>query len=777
MDVPVPRFSVIVPAYQVQAYLPECLDSVLTQSFPDLELIAVDDASPDACGEVIDAYAARDTRVKPVHLPRNAGLGPARNAGLAHAGGDYVVFLDGDDTLTPGALRAIADRIEATGEPDVLVYDYARTYWTGEARRNKAAAQLTEQGPAPFRIEDRPGLLTLLMVAWNKAYRREFVEREGLTFPPGYYEDTPWTYPALLTARSVATLDRVCVHYRQRRRGSILGTTSDRHFDVFAQYDRLFAFLAERPELAHWRPVLFRRMLEPLTVVFTRPGRLPRTSRAAFLRAARAHCRRHRTPAAAVPPASGTAGAGKATVPGPSPRTRLRHALVRLGLHRTFRLLGLAAAVLRRTRGTAARLRGAVRTALLRVHHRLQRCLPLRADWAVFTAQGGHGGDPAALEAAFREFAPHIRTAWVARPEHRHTVPPGIRRLTPGTAAYFTALARAAYLVDDSPLAHSPLTPRPAKRAGQIVLQTHQGTPLAHTGLDLQERPAAARGTDFARLLDGVDQWDYALSANRHSTLTHERVYPGSYATLEYGRPCTDVFHTATAEDVARLREALGVPREAVAVLYAPAPRDHLRTQRPFLDLERVLRRLGPGFVVLARTAHPPAAPGAPGLIDVSRHPGVESLCLAADVLVTDYASLMVDYAVLDRPIVLYTPDREVFEATRGSYVDLWSDPPGAVAHSEDELIDVFTAGHWRDARAERLRAAFRERFCPHDDGRVAERVVRRVVYGQTDEASGLPPVVPLAERRPAPPAAARARSPLATVPQPAGFPAVTESH
>ncbi|MFE3284927.1 glycosyltransferase family 2 protein, partial [Streptomyces sp. NPDC059233] len=78
-----PRFSVIVPAYKVQAYLQESLDSVLTQSYPDLELIAVDDASPDACGSIIDEYAARDPRVTAVHLPHNLGPGPARNAGLA----------------------------------------------------------------------------------------------------------------------------------------------------------------------------------------------------------------------------------------------------------------------------------------------------------------------------------------------------------------------------------------------------------------------------------------------------------------------------------------------------------------------------------------------------------------------------------------------------------------------------------------------------------------------------------------------------------------------
>ncbi|EGX55523.1 glycosyl transferase [Streptomyces zinciresistens K42] len=751
-----PRFSVIVPVYKVQAYLHECLESVLTQSYPDLELIAVDDRSPDACGAIIDEFAARDPRVRPVHLAENRGLGPARNAGMAEAAGDYLVFLDSDDTLTPDALLAIADRLKETGEPEVLVYDYARTYWTGETVRNQAAARLSEEGPAPFLLTDRPELLRLLMVAWNKAYRRDFVEREGLAFPPGYYEDTPWTYPALMAARSLATLDRVCVHYRQRRRGGILGTVSDRHFDIFEQYDRVFAHLDARPELARWRPLLFHRMVDHLIVVFARRDRLPRRSRAAFLRRARAHYRRYRAPGSPVPP-----------------RARLHHALVRHGLHRSYHALRLTAALLRRAAGLARRLLRTLRAGALRLHYRLQRCLPVRSDRAVFAADGvpGHGCHPGALEQAFRAHAPHIRTAWVTGTGQRAAVPEGTRVLRPGTAAYWTALARSRYLVHNAAF-----DGRFAKRPGQVLVQTRRGTPLKHMGLDLRERPAAAEEFDADALLDDVDRWDYLVSANRHSTLTWERVYPGGYTTLEYGGPRNDVLQHATSADVARLRQELGIPEGAVAILYAPTHRDYRRTQRTTLDLHRVLRRLGPRFVILARAHHRhggPLAPSGGRLLDVGGHPSVEALCLASDALVTDYSSIMFDYAGLDRPMVIHAEDQEAYEAARGTYFDVRAFPPGAVARDEDELIDIFATGHWRGSRSAELRTAFRARFCPHEDGRAAERVVRHVVLGE----AGGPAAVPVADRRPVPSAAA---SPVhaapAAVPQPAGPAPVTES-
>ncbi|MGC3005260.1 CDP-glycerol glycerophosphotransferase family protein, partial [Streptomyces sp. G35A] len=184
------------------------------------------------------------------------------------------------------------------------------------------------------------------------------------------------------------------------------------------------------------------------------------------------------------------------------------------------------------------------------------------------------------------------------------------------------------------------------------------------------------------------------------------------------------------------------------------AGRDYLRTQRRLLDLERVARRLGPRYVVLARTRHPHGArreAARDRVVDVSGHPDVESLCLASDVLVTDFSPLMFDYAGLDRPIVLHAEDWEAYEAARGTYFDVRAFPPGPVAGSEDELIDIFATGHWCGSRSAELRAAFRARFCPYDDGRAAERVVRRVVFGETD----LPPAVPPHERRPVPSAAA----------------------
>ncbi|MBN0045905.1 glycosyltransferase family 2 protein [Streptomyces actuosus] len=413
-----PRISVIVPAHQAQAYLPGRLESVLSPSYDDVEVIAVDDGSPDACGELIDECAARDPRVRAVRLPDRADPGGARTAGTARASSDHLHFPDADDTLAPHALRAIADRLKETGEPDVLVHASACVHRDGRTESGPAALQLTEQGPAPFRLEDRPGLLRGLGAARDTVCRREFAEQEGLSLPAGHHAGTVWACPPLTAAESIATPDRVCVHHRRPRPGH---TSGQGDFDVFAPYDRGFAFIGQRPEPAVRRPMLFRSTVGDATALFTGPGRLPRGAHAEFLRLARARYRRHRTPGAPVPLAA-----------------RLRHTLVRHGLHRTFRLLHLGAAVRARLGKAAARTVRAVRAGLLRLRHRIRRRLPLRADLAVRRAVSGAVGGVLA-----RAFPPGHRPATRRLPD---------RHREPLTAVSSTGV----------PMSPSPSRPRPS---------------------------------------------------------------------------------------------------------------------------------------------------------------------------------------------------------------------------------------------------------------------------------------------------------------------------
>lgn len=730
-----PRLTLIVPAYNVQGYVRECLDSVLQQDFTDFEVVAVDDCSPDGSGAILDEYAERDPRVHVLHLPENVGLGHARNAGMERATGDYLLFLDSDDTLAPGSLSGIAARLDATDDPDILVYDYARSFWDGRLLPNQRADLLTGAGPAVFPLSERPGLLDLLQIVWNKAYRRDFVEAHGFRFPSGYYEDAPWTYTTLVTAESIALLDRVCVLYRQRREGgNILGTVSRKHFDVFDQYDRVFTYLDEHPEFDSWRPALFRKMVDHYLTVLEKPGRLPKNARAEFFHRAAADYNRR------LPEGFERPGGARG----------YKYAM--LGRDSYPALTGVTRANQVRTRARARNTRNISRAkrAAMRMIYQSQLRLPLDENLAVFSAYWGRGYacNPAAIDAELARLAPHIRRVWTVRAEHVSRVPKGVEVAVVGSREYWTALARGTYFINNVNFADSLI-----KREGQIHLQTHHGTPLKTMGLDQADYPASTN-MDMADLLRRCDRWDYSLTSNRHSTTVWERVYPCSYTSLETGYPRNDVLINAGAEEVARARHELGAADGSKVFLYTPTHREYQKEFSPRIDLAKLAEELGPDVTLLVRghyfykpTGKLAELQASGRVIDVSAHPCVEELYLAADAMITDYSSAMFDYANLDRPIVIFADDWDTYKVVRGSYFDLMAEPPGAVATSQEQLTDILRSDEWRSEKSAAFRAAFRKRFCDFDDGRAAERVVRTVFLREEEPL----PVTPLAERTPAP--------------------------
>lgn len=274
-------------------------------------------------------------------------------------------------------------------------------------------------------------------------------------------------------------------------------------------------------------------------------------------------------------------------------------------------------------------------------------------------------------------------------------------------------------------------------------IHTHQGTPLKYMAADLLQRPGARYGVDVPQMLRRADRWDYSLVANQHSELVWERAYPCHFTSVRTGSPRNDVLVNAGAQAGLAVRARLGIPAGHTVVLYAPTRREYVRGGHvDRLDLARLAADLGEGHTLVVRL-HPSLATGpARGtgladlhrrgvLVDATDEPRVEDVMLASDVLVTDYSALMFDYANLDRPIVVHADDWAAYTASRGAYFDITADAPGQVSRTYRELAWLLASGSWRDEESARLRAGFRERFCAYDDGRAAERVVRRLLLGE----------------------------------------------
>ncbi|WP_405480732.1 CDP-glycerol glycerophosphotransferase family protein [Streptomyces sp. NBC_00009] len=726
------ELSVIVYGRDVQGHLADCLDSVTGQLPEGAELVvaAVDDPAPTA-----DVPG----RVTVLALPGAISDEEARAAGGERASGEWLLFVHAKDRVPPGALRALRDRVadlpDGAERVDVVLADQVRSTWHASGAPGPDARLLARAGDRDLALADCPDLLRVTPLLGNRALRAAFWRhhRDQLAATDERFA----ARAALVLAGRVTALQQVVLDERRLRAASLPPLTPEEYYAPVGEYEDLQRLMADRGTPTGPRAVLYDVMATECMRIVARAGMPEPVGREFFRRASRA--------AVAWRPEGYRRPAGLEGI-----RRRLLEEDA-YSRYRAFQSVnhkrrGLKSAVRERKRRVGAKVRA----------HRYRRELrrPVDPDLAVFSAYWDRGMacNPGAIAAKVAELAPRIHQVWVVSAANAPLLPPGTDHVVPGSRRYWEVMARAKYLVNNVNFPNAVV-----KRPEAVHVMTHHGTPLKRMGLDQIEYPTASKGLNFRQLLARVDKWDYSVTSNSHSTRIWERAYPAHYVPLEYGYPRNDVFYRATAAGIRAVRDRLGIAPGRRAVLYAPTHRDYEASWTPRLDLATLADRLGDDTVLLVRghyfyggAASPLAELRRSGrVIDVSTYDPVEDLCLAADALVTDYSSIMFDYANLDRPIVVYADDWEMYAKTRGVYFDLIAEAPGPVARTQDELTEILASGAWRDEASGKARAAFRRRFCEFDDGHAAERVVRRVFLGESD--ASLPPVIPVDERIPAP--------------------------
>lgn len=275
--------SVIVPCFNVEEFVEECLESIFAQSFQEFEVIVVDDASTDTTAEKIDGFAG-DVRLRKISLAENIGLGSVRNLAISRARGDYLLFVDSDDWLVPNALSELINAAREAS-PDMVIFDYARVFPRLGALKSPHGQKLCELRSITNTHEGRMGLLDLPTMACFRLYRRQFIANQSVRFGGGYYEDVFWSYALTVAATNIQILPSALYCYRHRK-GSILNSTDDRHMDLIDEYRRLLGFrlIAKDPR---FRQKILDRTLEHYEfVLFTRSHRLSWAGRLRFLEAA-----------------------------------------------------------------------------------------------------------------------------------------------------------------------------------------------------------------------------------------------------------------------------------------------------------------------------------------------------------------------------------------------------------------------------------------------------------------------------------------------------------
>lgn len=237
-----PLISVIVPVYRVEAYLERCVESLLEQTYENLEIILVDDGSPDGCPAICDACARRDPRVRVIHQA-NAGLSGARNTGIDAAEGAYLAFVDSDDYVAKDFIRVLYELLKETG---CAISQCRFAYVQGgplkgtkdRSYRIYRGMSLMEQLYGPERDA------TCFVVAWNKLYRRELFET--IRYPLGrIHEDEATTYRLFHEGKKLAFTERALYGYYTEHTGSITNVFSRKRLQWLTAHEERIRFLEE----------------------------------------------------------------------------------------------------------------------------------------------------------------------------------------------------------------------------------------------------------------------------------------------------------------------------------------------------------------------------------------------------------------------------------------------------------------------------------------------------------------------------------------------------
>lgn len=255
-----PKFSVVVPMYNVESYLEECVNSIRQQTLEDIEIILVDDGSPDRCGEMAEEYAKLDNRIKVIHRA-NGGLGPARNSGMEIAKGEYIGFVDSDDWIE----RDMYERLYSAAilsNADVI-YTGLKTVCHGRVdtvlehpfagRTLKGSEEIFElrkgfYGAAPARVKDEP----VLVSADVAGYRRSLIEDNRFRFMAVRSEDKFFNNHVCRIADTVACISGAPYCYRKDDQPSITKTFNRKTIDSFFCLFRLLELMADEESQEFW---------------------------------------------------------------------------------------------------------------------------------------------------------------------------------------------------------------------------------------------------------------------------------------------------------------------------------------------------------------------------------------------------------------------------------------------------------------------------------------------------------------------------------------------
>lgn len=244
-----PKVSILVPIYNVEKYLRECLDSLICQTLDDIEIICINDGSTDSCAEILEEYRAKDKRIKVINKT-NSGYGHSMNIGLNNAHGEYIGILEPDD-FTDKHMYMDLYKLAKEFDAEVVKSDWSN-YWTSKNESRKNGNIPVKKSNKIINAKKDKSLLKISSSIWSAIYKREFLEKNEIRFletKGASYQDTSFYLKVMMSAQRIILTPKSYVYYRQDNINSSVHS-KEKVFSICDEYNEVELFMKSHQELA-----------------------------------------------------------------------------------------------------------------------------------------------------------------------------------------------------------------------------------------------------------------------------------------------------------------------------------------------------------------------------------------------------------------------------------------------------------------------------------------------------------------------------------------------
>jgi CDP-glycerol glycerophosphotransferase len=705
------KVSIIIPYYNCKEFIGDCLHSVLSQSYKNIEVILINDGSDSEDTLYIESLLT-DDRIKYFKNEMKKGVAFARNRGIKLASGQYVYFLDSDDLLSSNGLELLVEHIQES--PAIL----------GSTKRLLRPSDLDQPLELPEIIIKERSSRKMFKVGsiLNVLIKSEFLKESNIQFYEGTegYTDISGIIPFILYVENLPRLN-LRTYYKRVRNDPITNPSLNQrpieektrnfikmYLEMVKKYgqndaakiylDRFFFRFYRRQVINIFKDEnqfdeFFELLASAVNVLdfqhsLSQPGHIKREikqlkagNKVKFQKGLRFHIE---------------------------------------------------------ARDFKNALKGFTRLKKY-IYKKVFLKQPLKENYIIFESFLGknYSDSPRNIYEYIIENNLDFKCIWVFNDKNRK-IPGNAKVVKRFSLAYYYYFAVSKYWINNM---RQPL--HLVKREGNVFLETWHGTPLKKLVFDMKDVYSANPRYKRDFYLQSR-AWDYLLSPNGYSSEVFRSAFKFDKEMLEYGYPRNDILYSPDKEErAARVKESLDIPKDKKVILYAPTWRDddfYEPGKYKFqlqLDLNKMKEMLGEEYVVALRMHYFIAdnlnVEGLDGFaFNLSKYDDIAELYLISDVLITDYSSVFFDYANLKRPILFFTYDLDKYrDQLRGFYIDFEKDAPGPLLRTSNEVINaIMNIDQLKKDYAENY-ATFFEKFCSWHDGKSTEKIVKHVLFGE----------------------------------------------